>query len=84
MCKKEKYMFKCDSIRLSRYLYSLGFDKITKQDENGKEYWLFKRSSNLQEALDFFFIMRKKIGVNDYAKVECRGNRKIEGNISEG
>lgn len=57
-------MFKCESIRLCRYLYSLGFDKISKY-ENGKEYWLFKRSSNLQKSLDFFFSMRKQIGVND-------------------
>lgn len=63
-------MYRCDSIRLSRYLYSLGFDKISKTDNNGKEYWLFERSPHLQDALDFFFIMRKKIGVNDYAKME--------------
>ena len=37
-------MYRCNSIRLSRYLYSLGFEKISKRDENGNEYWLFKRN----------------------------------------
>ena len=74
-------MYRCNSIRLSRYLYSLGFEKISKRDENGNEYWLFKRSTNLQKALDFFFIMRKQLGVNDYAVVESRGSRDIKRNI---
>ena len=74
-------MYRCNSIRLSRYLYSLGFEKISKRDENGNEYWLFKRNANLQKALDFFFIMRKQLGVNDYAEVEGRGNRDIKRNI---
>lgn len=56
--------FKCKSIRLCRYLYSLGFDKES-IFENGKEYWLFKKSSELQESLDFFFYMRKKTGANE-------------------
>lgn len=54
----EKY--KCESVRLCRYLYSLGFDKESKT-ENEKEYWLFERSPELQSALDFFFYMRKKL-----------------------
>ena len=35
-------MYRCNSIRLSRYLYSLGFEKISKRDENGNntiEQW---------------------------------------------
>lgn len=51
--------YRCESIRLCRYLYSLGFDKISEFDENKNEYWLFERSSNLQKSLDFFFYMRK-------------------------
>ena len=35
--------YKCESVRLCRFLYSLGFDKESKFDENGKEYWLFER-----------------------------------------
>ena len=53
--------YKCESIRLCRFLYSLGFDKQSKIDQNGKEYWLFKRSDELQIALNFFFSMRKKV-----------------------
>lgn len=51
--------YKCESVRLCRYLYSLGFDKESNVDDCGKEYWLFERSQMLQKALDFFFIMRK-------------------------
>lgn len=52
--------YKCESIRLCRYLYSLGFDKKSIFDDNNKEYWIFKRSPELQKSLDFFFYMRKK------------------------
>lgn len=52
--------YKCSSIRMCRYLYSLGFEKESRFDKNKKEYWLFERSPLLQDALDFFFIMRKK------------------------
>lgn len=52
--------YKCESVRLCRFLYSLGFDKESKFDENGKEYWIFERSQDLQKSLDFFFVMRKK------------------------
>lgn len=51
--------FKCESIRLMRFLYSLGFEKKSIVD-NGREYWLFEKSDALQEALNFFFYMRKK------------------------
>ena len=51
--------YKCESVRLCRFLYSLGFDKESKFDENGKEYWIFERSQDLQKSLDFFFVMRK-------------------------
>ena len=50
--------FKCESIRLSRYLYSLGFDKKS-IIENGKEVWIFEKDENLQKSLDFFFTMRQ-------------------------
>ena len=44
--------------RLAKYLYSLGFDRECGFDK--KEYWLFSKSSELNEALDFYFYMRKK------------------------
>ena len=53
--------FKCKSVRLCRYLYSLGFNKESKYDKNENEYWLFEKSNELQKSLDFFFIMRKEI-----------------------
>lgn len=52
--------FKCESVRLCRFLYSLGFDKESRLDENKNEYWLFERSRDLQKSLDFFFSMRKR------------------------
>ena len=52
--------FKCKSIRLCRYLYSLGFLKESRFDETGNEYWLFERSCDLDESLSFFFNMRNK------------------------
>lgn len=54
-------VYKCESVRLCRFLYSLGFDKKSKFDGNKKEYWLFERSQELQNSLDFFFSMRKEI-----------------------
>ena len=62
--------FKCESIRLQRFLYSLGFDKESIFIE-GKENWLFDKSPELQECLNFYFEFRKKMkqnkGVNEYA-----------------
>ncbi len=52
--------YKCESVRLCRYLYGLGFNKESKY-ENGNEYWLFEKSDDLQKSLDFFFYMRKKL-----------------------
>lgn len=54
----EKY-FICESIRMCRYLYSLGFDKKSVHI-NGKENWQFMKSNELQKALDFYFYMRKR------------------------
>jgi hypothetical protein len=61
--------FKCKSVRLCRYLYSLGFEKKS-IFENNVESWLFKKSDRLQQALDFFFYMRKT-GANEN-EIQCR------------
>ena len=53
--------YKCESVRLCRFLYGLGFDKESKFDKDGNEYWLFKRSPELQSSLGFFFYMRKQL-----------------------
>lgn len=61
---KGNYMnkkFKCKSVRLCRFLYGLGFNKESVFEENGKEYWLFEKSNDLQESLNFFFYMRNKL-----------------------
>ena len=54
----EKY--RCESVRLCRYLYSLGFDKQS-IEYKGREAWLFEKSDELQESLGFYFYMRKKL-----------------------
>lgn len=55
-----KNKYRCESVRLCRYLYGLGFDKESIQYK-GQEAWLFEKSDELQESLDFFFKMRKKL-----------------------
>lgn len=45
--------------RLSKYLYSLGFNRQS-IIQGEKEYWIFNKSRELQESLDFYFFMRKK------------------------
>ena len=55
----QKY-FNVSSVRLMRFLYSLGFDKESYINSNGKENWIFEKSNDLQESLDFYFYMRKK------------------------
>lgn len=69
-----KDFFKCESVRLCRFLYGLGFDKESHFDSNKKEYWTFKYSNDLQESLDFYFYMRKKIrsGCNNEKEINRR------------
>ena len=52
--------YKVKNKRLSKYLYSLGFDRECYFDSDKTEYWLFDRSNALEEALDFYFYMRNK------------------------
>lgn len=52
--------YKVKNKRLSKYLYSLGFDRKSCLDKNKNEYWLFEKSDVLYEALDFYFYMRNK------------------------
>ena len=56
-----KQKFKCESIRLCRYLYSLGFSKESKFNKKNHEYWLFEKTDLLQNALNFYFSMRNKL-----------------------
>lgn len=56
---KSRY-FKVTSVRLCRFLYSLGFNKTSVFNKNNNENWLFEKSDDLQESLDFYFYMRNK------------------------
>lgn len=53
--------FKVKNKRLSKYLYSLGFNRECVLT-NDCEYWYFNKSDAFQEALDFYFYMRKRTG----------------------
>lgn len=53
-------IFRTSNLRTMRFLYNLGFDKQS-ENNNGVESWVFKRTPELNESLDFFFYMRKKI-----------------------
>lgn len=62
---QEKY-FIASSVRMMRFLYSLGFDKTSFINRKGIENWKFRHSNKLQEALNFYFYMRKELkGVNE-------------------
>lgn len=52
--------YKVKNKRLSKYLYSLGFNRECCFDDNKVEYWLFDKTDVLKEALDFYFYMRDK------------------------
>lgn len=56
---KEKE-FRTSNKRTMRFLYNLGFNK-TSIFENDVEVWVFERTPELNESLDFYFYMRKKI-----------------------
>jgi len=68
--------FNCSSVRLSKYLYSLGFPKESYINKNGEENWRFEHTSDLQESLDFYFYMRKKNKIGDNENEKVTQNRK--------
>ena len=53
--------FHVKSIRVMRFLYSLGFDKESYIDSHGNEHWRFEKSEPLLEAMDFYKRMRQAI-----------------------
>lgn len=57
----DKQYYNVSSVRLMRFLYALGFEKESYFTKQNKENWRFEKSDVLQEALDFFFYMRKKV-----------------------
>lgn len=56
----ENQIFNVSSVRLMRFLYALGFDKESYINVKGKENWRFKKTSDLEEALNFYYYMRNK------------------------
>jgi hypothetical protein len=60
MNDNNKKFFNVSSVRMMRFLYSLGFDKESYINSSGKENWRFYKTDNLEEALDFYFYMRNK------------------------
>ena len=60
MNEKNNDFFNVSSVRMMRFLYSLGFDKESYTNTKGKENWRFYKTKNLMEALDFYFYMRNK------------------------
>lgn len=57
--KMKNEYFNVSSVRLMRYLYALGFEKQSYMNKQNKENWRFKKSTLLNEALDFYFYARK-------------------------
>ena len=56
----DKFNYKVKNKRLSKYLYSLGFDRKCFADAENREYWMYEESNNFREALDFYFYIKKK------------------------
>lgn len=52
--------YNVSSIRLMRFLYSLGFDKESYINNKGKENWRFIKSPELMECIDFYHKIRNK------------------------
>ena len=50
--------FCTSNIRTMRFLYNLGFDKQSVIN-NGIEQWIFQRTPELNESLDFFLNMQE-------------------------
>lgn len=79
--KVDKYYY-IHNKRLAKYLYSLGFNKISEYI-NGKEIWKFIKSDNLQKSLDFYFYMRQKQKDNIQKMVICQENNIVKTNFNK-
>ena len=56
----ENKYYNVSSVRLMRYLYSLGFNKESYINDKNKENWRFFKSDNLDDAIEFYHYMRNK------------------------
>jgi hypothetical protein len=57
-----KKYYSVSSVRMTRFLYCLGFDKESYFDKNGKEKWRFEKTDELMESVEFYKKMRRKNG----------------------
>ena len=56
----ENKYYNVSSVRLMRFLYTLGFDKESYFNKDGKENWRFLITDSLLESIDFYHQMRSK------------------------
>ena len=49
-----KEYYNVSQLRVCWYLYSLGFEKESWFDKNGKEHWRFEKTDDLIVAMDFY------------------------------
>ncbi len=52
--------YNVSSVRVVRFLYTLGFEKESYFDKNGKERWRFEKTKDLLESIEFYKKMRAK------------------------
>lgn len=52
--------YNVSSIRMMRFLYSLGFEKESYINSHGKENWKFNKSNNLLDSIEFYHLMRDR------------------------
>ena len=59
----DRKYFYASSLRLTRFLYALGFDYAKEDifDRNGNQRWRFDYSDELAEAYEWFKYMRVKV-----------------------
>ena len=53
-----KEYYNVSQLRVCRYLYSLGFEKESWFDKNGKEHWRFEKTDDLMIAMYVYKKMR--------------------------
>jgi len=55
-----KKLYNVTSVRVSRFLYALGFQKESYITSSGDENWKFEWSEDLQASINFYKEMREK------------------------
>lgn len=52
--------YNVSSVRMMRFLYSLGFEKESYINSYGKENWRFIKSKRLTTSLEFYYRIREE------------------------